>query len=133
MTAQAANLLNTEIDEIHQKAVAERFLIAFYVEFGWDTLRDDKRKALGEALLELCQKAIRLALFFRRSHIEYMWQMEDTSSCTSPIVVGTEVSNSTTTSKYNTKIVFGNVVRGDRATGHLKNGTFELCPAYIIK
>ncbi|KAF2968059.1 hypothetical protein GQX73_g5511 [Xylaria multiplex] len=85
-------------------------------------------------LIELCKTAYNIALIFRSSRIEYSWKQ--TAKATEVQPHEAEILGTTGASQLDPhcveKIIFGEVIRGNRNTGKLGDGSTRLLKASVV-
>lgn len=86
-----------------------------------------------EELIELCKTAYNIGLLFRSSRIEYRWmQMPDSDvSPHDAEVLGTTGVLQSEEHRVD-RIIFGGVIRGNRNTGKLEDGSTPLLRAGVV-
>jgi hypothetical protein len=96
-----------------------------------------ERKRANRDLENLCNKTFEIALLLRETKIEYEWDQDlerltslatnhndhDILGTTGPIIAEPHEIH---------RIVFGGVIRGDRATGRLKDGRTRLFQTSVV-
>ncbi|KAI1123803.1 hypothetical protein F5Y10DRAFT_285715 [Nemania abortiva] len=95
-----------------------------------------KRSHLNQTpqeLIELCKTAYNIALIFRSSRIEYRWmQMPDVEvSPHDAEVLGTTGALQSEPHRVE-RIIFGGVIRGNRNSGKIKDGSTPLLKAGVV-
>ncbi|TGJ87934.1 hypothetical protein E0Z10_g853 [Xylaria hypoxylon] len=87
-----------------------------------------------EELIELCKTAYDIALLFRSSRIEYRWMQMATGADVPDY--GAEVLGTMGVSQLEPhrveRIIFGEVIRGNRNTGKLEDGSMQLLKASVV-
>ncbi|OAA63622.1 hypothetical protein SPI_03785 [Niveomyces insectorum RCEF 264] len=111
-------------------------------DLGVDSIQGPWGAAALTELAQVCAVAYELAAKFRASNIEYKWE-QGTAPPASALpgdkafeVVGIEGSENINERHQPfaaTCIVFGGVIRGDRTTGTLRDGTIRLTPSSVVK
>jgi hypothetical protein len=96
-----------------------------------------ERDRAGRDLQNLCNKAFEIALLLRETKIEYEWD-QDIERLTSLAtnhndhdILGTTGPTIDEPHEIH-RIVFGGVIRGDRATGRLKDGRTRLFQTCVV-
>jgi len=111
----------------------------------WEQLRfnchhprdSPERERAGVDLGTLCNNAFEIALLLRETKIEYEWDQDrerlpsGTTNHNDHEILGT--TGPTTDEPHEIlQIVFGGVIRGDRATGRLKDGRTRLFQTCVV-
>lgn len=96
-----------------------------------------ERDRANRDLQTLCNKAFEIALLLRETKIEYEWDQDIerlpslATNHNDHEILGT--TGPTTDEPHEIhRIVFGGVIRGDRATGRLKDGRTRLFPTCVV-
>ncbi|KIW93345.1 uncharacterized protein Z519_05950 [Cladophialophora bantiana CBS 173.52] len=99
----------------------------------YSPLRDQAKTELQD----VCNSAYKVALLLREAKIEYEWQQDIGRLNPSETTLGDYEILGTTGPEASDQhaihcIVFGGVIRGDRHTGRLKDGSTRLCKTGVV-
>lgn len=124
-----------EPDEQNLRKIAQVFTHKSLGEYSCEAKRND----MESGLVELCQRAYALALQFRSSTIQYEWQQNGQNALMSwkageeREIKGNNGPVPEDPQGYvDDFIVFGGVIRGDLATGLLRDGATWLLPNSVV-
>ncbi|KAI0539553.1 hypothetical protein GGR58DRAFT_464009 [Xylaria digitata] len=133
MTVNLAWKASKELDKYSMMQAEDMWKSVLHQHSAASKKRGSSNQPPGE-LIEICKTAYNIALIFRSSRIEYCWmQMAKTTEVLlrEAEILGT-IGVSQSDPHCVERIIFGEVIRGNRNTGKLEDGSTQLLKASVV-